>query len=97
MPHYKTLDNQIYFLDHSEELADHEITYLPTGSVKITDEEADAIRTAQRIAAENSKTYAEKRASEYPSITEQFDLLYHGGLDAWKDAIKTIKDKYPKV
>jgi hypothetical protein len=28
--------------------------------------------------------------------TSQFDLLYHGGLDAWKAAIQAVKDKYPK-
>ncbi|NDG33486.1 hypothetical protein EB118_25960 [bacterium] len=40
--------------------------------------------------------YATKRQSEYPSFAEQFDLLYHGGYDAWKVAIGAIKAKYPK-
>jgi len=43
------------------------------------------------------QTYAEKRAAEYPSFADQFDLLYHGGMDAWKTAIQTVKDKYPKA
>lgn len=43
------------------------------------------------------QTYDQKRAQEYPSFADQFDLLYHGGYDAWKDAIKAVKDKYPKV
>lgn len=43
---------------------------------------------------ENS--YAAHRAAEYPSFAEQFDLLFHGGYDAWKSAIKSVKDKYPK-
>lgn len=42
-------------------------------------------------------TYAEKRAAEYPSFADQFDLIYHEGIDAWKAAIQTIKDKYPKT
>jgi hypothetical protein len=63
----------------------------------ITDEEANAIRAAEQAALEASLTYAQKRASEYPSIPDQFDLLYHGGIDAWKAAIQTVKDKYPKA
>ena len=45
---------------------------------------------------EDTRTYAQKRASEYPSFADQFDLLYHGGLDAWKAAIDVVKTKYPK-
>jgi hypothetical protein len=40
--------------------------------------------------------YKRKRADEYPSIVEQLDLLYHGGIDGWRASIKAIKDKYPK-
>ena len=42
------------------------------------------------------KEYQRQRAQEYPSFAEQFDLLYHGGYDAWKAEIDKIKDKYPK-
>lgn len=41
-------------------------------------------------------TYKYQRAAEYPSYADQFDLLYHGGYDAWKAAIQAVKDKYPK-
>jgi hypothetical protein len=41
--------------------------------------------------------YVDKRSREYPSIADQLDTLYHGGLDAWKAQIKTVKDKYPKA
>lgn len=40
--------------------------------------------------------YKYQRAVEYPSIPDQLDLLYHGGMDAWKTAIQAVKDKYPK-
>jgi hypothetical protein len=40
--------------------------------------------------------YKYKRASEYPSFADQFDLLYHGGYDAWKATIDAVKTKYPK-
>jgi len=42
------------------------------------------------------KDYKSKRASEYPSIKDQLDSLYHNGIDGWKAQIKAIKDKYPK-
>jgi len=44
----------------------------------------------------NANAYKAKRAAEYPAITDQLDLLYHGGMDAWKTAIQAVKDKYPK-
>ena len=42
------------------------------------------------------EAYKELRRSEYPSIPDQLDTLYHGGYDAWKATIKAVKDKYPK-
>ena len=44
----------------------------------------------------DSNEYQLKRAAEYPSIQEQLDTLYHGGLTEWKATIKAVKDKYPK-
>ena len=43
-----------------------------------------------------SMEYIPKRASEYPSIIDQLDDLYHNGIDGWKKTIKAVKDKYPK-
>ena len=40
--------------------------------------------------------YKYQRAAEYPSFADQFDLLYHGGYDAWKASIDAVKTKYPK-
>jgi len=42
-------------------------------------------------------SYAELRAQEYPSYADQFDKIYHEGVDAWKEEIQTIKDKHPKT
>ena len=47
-------------------------------------------------AEETANQYQRNRAKEYPSIVDQLDTLYHGGIDAWKAEIKTVKDKYPK-
>ena len=44
----------------------------------------------------DANAYKEQRAKAYPSFAEQFDLLYHGGLDAWKAAIDAVKQEYPK-
>ena len=44
----------------------------------------------------NPSQYKFDRAREYPNFADQFDLLYHGGYDAWKAAIDAVKNKYPK-
>jgi hypothetical protein len=43
-----------------------------------------------------SMSYKDSRIAEYPAITEQLDILFHHGYDAWKTTIQEIKDKYPK-
>ena len=88
MPHFKDSENKLYWLDDGDDPA----KWLPNCTL-ITDEEADAIRASQVVPL----TYAQKRASEYPSFADQFDLLFHGGMDAWKAAIQAVKDKYPKA
>lgn len=40
--------------------------------------------------------YKDKRAKAYPSIADQLDLLYHGGMDTWKAAITAVKEEFPK-
>jgi len=44
------------------------------------------------------QTPQEKRAYEYPTIGDQLDALYHAGVfpTDMADAIKAIKDKFPK-
>ena len=55
-------------------------------------------KQAELQADYEAKEYQRKRASEYPSIGEQLDMIYHAGQggDAFQAAIKAIKDKYPK-
>jgi hypothetical protein len=55
--------------------------------------------TAEEIAAlpvPVLPTYQELRRAAYPSIPDQLDLLYHGGMDAWKAAITAVKEEFPK-
>jgi hypothetical protein len=42
-------------------------------------------------------SYTELRAQEYPSYADQFDKIYHEGVEAWKTEVQAIKDKYPKT
>jgi hypothetical protein len=87
MPHYKDTQNKLYWLDAGDDAA----VWLPQ-CTPITDEEAEIIRPKPP-----APTYKDQRAAEYPSFADQFDLLYHGGMDAWKTAIDVVKNKYPKV
>lgn len=41
-------------------------------------------------------TYQELRAAAYPSFADQFDTIFHRGIDAWKAEIQVTKNKYPK-
>lgn len=86
MPHYKDTENKLHWIDDAQY-----VHLLPAGSVQISDTEADALKPKPP-----APTYAELRAAEYPSFADQFDLLYHGGYDAWKASIQAVKDKYPK-
>ena len=44
----------------------------------------------------DAHAYKSKRQQAYPSITDQLDILYHSGFDAWKLAIQAVKETYPK-
>ena len=44
----------------------------------------------------DANEYQRSRASEYPSIADQLDEIFHNGIDSWKAIIKQTKDKYPK-
>jgi hypothetical protein len=91
MPHFKNADNKLFWLDDGDDPS----IWLPQ-CTQITDAEANAIR-AQEIEDEQAAlTYAQKRAAAYPSIADQLDLLYHGGMDTWRAAITAVKEEFPK-
>jgi len=51
----------------------------------------------ERLKAEyENNQYQRDRASEYPPIQDQLDVLYHQGYDGWKASIDEVKNKYPK-
>ena len=55
----------------------------------ITDQATELLRV-------ETEGYEEDRAKEYPSFADQFDDIFHNGIDAWKATIQVTKDKYPK-
>jgi hypothetical protein len=63
-----------------------------------TDAEIEA--EIYRLQAEyEAKEYQRDRATAYPSIQEQLDLLYWdkiNGTDNWEQAIAAVKAEYPK-
>ena len=64
-----------------------------TGEIKVIQ------LTAEEIAAlpiPVPPTYSELRAAAYPSFADQFDTIFHGGLDAWKAEIQAVKTQYKK-
>ena len=89
--YYKAPNNSVHSLDS----ADHE-HLLPSGSVQITDEEAATIR----VASAPVLTYAQKRVSEYPPMTDYLDGIVKGDtaqVDAYIAACLAVKAKYPKT
>ena len=60
-----------------------------------TEEEIQAeVERLQQVYENNQ--YQRDRASEYPSIEDQLDTLYHQGYDGWKAMVDEVKNKYPK-
>jgi hypothetical protein len=68
----------------------------------ITQSEFDAINEAKfapiRERFIQTLSYAEKRALEYPPLSEQMDAFWKGGAEAeaMKAKINAVKIKYPK-
>ena len=60
--------------------------------------EEDCVQKAAELAyQEEVNEYQRQRAAEYPSYANQFDKIFHEGIDAWKADIQEVKDRYPKA
>ena len=44
----------------------------------------------------DANAYKNLRAAAYPSYADQFDTIFHEGIDAWKAQIQAVKDRFPK-
>lgn len=94
MAHYKDTQNKLHWIDSSN----HEF-YLPAGAIQITDEEAQTIQSAVQAEFEASLSYAQKRAAEYPPMTDYLDGVVKGDqaqIDAYIADCLAVKAKYPK-
>ena len=60
-------------------------------------EEEIVQKAAELEYQEEVNEYQRQRAAEYPSYADQFDQIFHEGVDAWKASIQEVKDKYPKA
>lgn len=79
-------------------MSENDITTLCWGENNTVNFDLDLIIETQKqleIEYENNQ-YQRDRAVSYPTIQDQLDLLYHGGLDAWKAEINKVKEQYPK-
>ena len=79
----------IYELNSSVVSIKGDIAYDENGNEVVYDNDA-----VENLIA--SKAYIDNRQSEYPSYADQFDQIFHEGVDAWKATIQAVKDKYPK-
>jgi hypothetical protein len=73
------------------------------GNTVTLDEDKIKIELDKLTADYDATEYQRKRVVEYPSVENQLDMLWHAmddgtltKVDAFYDANKTVKDKYPK-
>ena len=71
------------------------LTWLDTEQTKPTEEEI-VQKVAELTYQQEVEVYKEQRAAEYPSYADQFDQIFHDGIDAWKATILEVKRRYPK-
>ena len=73
-----------------------QLDWLDTEQSKPTEEEI-VQKVAELEYQEEVNEYQRQRVAEYPSYADQFDQIYHEGVDAWKATVQAVKDKYPKA
>jgi hypothetical protein len=89
--------NVLVFEDEAKTILVGTNTYV-AGGAAYNDPEAEFLRAANAPPPEKHVwNYQDDRRNAYPSYADQFDLLYHGGYDAWKTAIDAVKTQYPKA
>lgn len=65
------------------------------GQTKPTEEEV-VQKIAELTYQQEVEVYKEQRAADYPPYADQFDQIFHDGIDAWKATILEVKRRYPK-
>jgi len=84
--------------DPSQVFPDVDVSDIETGEIS----ESDFIAHVE-LTNELAMTYSDHRASSYPSIPDQLDMLWHAmdtgilpKVDSFYSINKSVKDKYPK-
>ena len=72
-----------------------QLDWLDTEQTKPTEEEV-VQKVAELTYQKEVEVYKEQRAVEYPPYADQFDQIFHEGIDTWKATILDVKRKYPK-
>ena len=72
-----------------------DIEWLDTEQTQPTEEEI-VQKIAELEYQEEINEYQRQRAAEYPPYADQFDQIFHEGIDTWKATILDVKRKYPK-
>ena len=73
-----------------------EISWLDSEQTQPTEDEI-AEKIAELEYKEEVEEYKAEREKAYPPTGEQFDKIFHEGIDAWKAEIQAIKDAHPKA
>jgi hypothetical protein len=87
--YYKAPNNSLHSID-----SDKYEYLLPSGSVRITDAQAESL-----LPVTPELTYAQKRAAEYPPMSDYLDGVVKGDqtqIDTYIAACLAVKAKYPK-
>jgi hypothetical protein len=64
--------------------------------IKPTEAELQQYYEDSQVAYQTEEFYKTKRQQAYPSVEEQLDMIFHDGIDVWKQRIQNIKDNIPK-
>ena len=88
-------ENNIEIMDNADGNGPFINIWNVDGLAEPTADQIASYETAGNTAETLSNVLA-TRASEYPSIADQLDKIYHDGVDEWKKVIKKVKDDNPK-
>jgi hypothetical protein len=64
--------------------------------IKPTEAELQQYYEDSLIAYQAGELYKTQRQQAYPSVEEQLDMIFHMGVDVWKDRIQNIKNNIPR-
>ena len=88
-------DTKVSLRNNSDGNGDFIFSWTYDGLAKPTDDQIASYESAGNT-AETLEGVLYKRSTEYPSIADQLDKIYHDGVDEWKKVIKAVKDANPK-